>query len=368
MQDTTQAGVVATRYWQRLEDGRVQCDVCPRHCQLAEGQRGLCFVRARQGDAVVLTTWGRSSGYCVDPIEKKPLNHFLPGTPVLSFGTAGCNLACRFCQNWDISKSREIDTLADQAPPEAIAQAARKLGCRSVAFTYNDPVIFLEYAVDTARACRELGIATVAVTAGYVCPEPRREFFEAIDAANVDLKAFSDSFYHKICGGELQPVLDTLVYLRNETDVWFEITTLLIPGENDSDAEIEAASRWVVEHLGRDVPWHFTAFHPDYRMLDKPSTPAATLERARRIAVSHGVRHVYTGNVHDRAGQSTYCSGCGAVLIGRDWYVLSDWNLTDDGHCRACGTRCPGVFDGPPGSWGARRLPVRLGEALAAQK
>ena len=368
MQDTTQAGVVATRYWQRLEDGRVQCDVCPRHCQLGEGQRGLCFVRARQGDAVVLTTWGRSSGYCVDPIEKKPLNHFLPGTPVLSFGTAGCNLACRFCQNWDISKSREIDTLADQAPPEAIAQAARKLGCRSVAFTYNDPVIFLEYAVDTARACRELGIATVAVTAGYVCPEPRRELFEAVDAANVDLKAFSDSFYHKICSGALQPVLDTLVYLKNETDVWFEITTLLIPGENDSEAEIEAASRWVVDHLGRDVPWHFTAFHPDYRMLDKPSTPAATLERARRIAVSHGVRHVYTGNVHDRAGQSTYCSGCGAVLIGRDWYVLSDWNLTDDGHCRACETRCPGVFDGPPGSWGARRMPVRLAETLAAQK
>ncbi len=359
--------VVTTRYWQVLDDGQIQCDVCPRHCRLQEGQRGLCFVRARQDDQIVLTTFGRASGYCVDPIEKKPLNHFLPGSPVLSFGTAGCNLACRFCQNWDISKSREIDTLVDQAPPAVIARAARELGCRSVAFTYNDPVIFMEYAIETAKACREADIASVAVTAGYICDEPRREFYRYMDAANVDLKGFSEAFYHKVCGGHLQPVLDTLVYLKSETDVWFEITTLLIPGENDAEQEIDAMSRWVVENLGSDVPWHFTAFHPDYKMLDKPRTPALTLTRAREIARGRGVRHVYTGNVHDRAGQSTYCHGCGATLIGRDWYVLSEWNLSEDGRCRRCGARCPGVFNGSPGRWGARRLPVRLADFVGTE-
>jgi pyruvate formate lyase activating enzyme len=361
---TTRDGVVSGRYWHALDDGKLQCDVCPRRCQLSDGQRGLCFVRARQGDEVVLTTFGRSSGYCVDPIEKKPLNHFLPGTPVLSFGTAGCNLTCRFCQNWDISKSREVDTLADAAPPATIARAARELGCRSVAFTYNDPVIFLEYAVETARACHELGIRTVAVTAGYICQEARRELFDSMDAANVDLKAFSPSFYRKICGAELDAVLETLVYLRHETDVWFEITTLLIPGENDSEAEIEAASRWVVENLGLEVPWHFTAFHPDYRMLDKPHTPPPILTRAREIAMRHGVRHVYTGNVRDVAGQSTYCHACAAVLIGRDRYELGEWNLDDRGCCRRCGERCAGVFDGAPGTWGARRRPVRLADFI----
>jgi pyruvate formate lyase activating enzyme len=356
-----------TRHWQRLPDGRVQCDVCPRHCKLAEGQRGLCFVRARQGDAVVLTTFGRSSGYCVDPIEKKPLNHFLPGTPVLSFGTAGCNLSCKFCQNWDISKSRETDTLADQAPPETIAQAARSLGCRSVAYTYNDPVIFMEYAIETARACRELGIKSVAVTAGYMCAEPRAELYRWMDAANVDLKGFTESFYRKLCAGELAPVLETLVYLKRETEVWFEITTLLIPGENDSDEELERASQWIAENLGPDVPWHFTAFHPDYKMLEKTSTPLATLTRARAIARRHGLRYVYTGNVHDEEGGSTACHACGTRLIGRDWYVITEWNLTDDGHCRSCGTRCAGVFDGPPGRWGARRLPVRLADFAGAR-
>jgi pyruvate formate lyase activating enzyme len=355
-------GIVAGRHWHPLSDGRIQCDVCPRECILAEGQRGLCFVRARQGGQVVLTTYGRSSGFCVDPIEKKPLDHFLPGSPVLSFGTAGCNLTCRFCQNWDISKSREIDTLADAATPETIARAAKALGCRSVAFTYNDPVIFLEYAVDTAQACRNQGIRTVAVTAGYVNEGARRELFAHLDAANVDLKAFTEDFYHRLCTGHLQPVLDTLRYVKHETDVWLEITTLLIPGENDSDAELEAASAWVVEHLGPDVPWHFTAFHPDYKMLDVPTTPAATLRRARAIAQRHGVRYVYTGNVHDETGQSTYCHACGAKLIGRDWYVLSDWNLDAEGACASCGTHCAGVFEAQPGNWGARRLPVRLAD------
>ncbi|MDP2956783.1 MAG: AmmeMemoRadiSam system radical SAM enzyme [Longimicrobiales bacterium] len=354
-----------TCHWRRLPDGRVQCDVCPRRCRLHEGQRGLCFVRAAARGEVVLTTYGRSSGYCVDPIEKKPLAHFLPGTPVLSFGTAGCNLACKFCQNWDISKSKAMDTLADAASPRAIADAARRLGCRSVAYTYNDPVIFHEYAVDVALACKEEGVRSVAVTAGYVLPEPRREFYAVMDAVNVDLKAFSEAFYRQICAGHLEPVLDTLRYLVRETGVWTEITTLLIPGANDSDAEIEALTRWVAEELGTHVPLHFSAFHPDWKMLGTPATPPATLRRARAVALANGLRYVYTGNVYDPEGQTTWCHGCGARLIGRDGYTLTGWGLTFEGRCAACGARCAGVFEARPGDWGARRLPVRLGGAPA---
>jgi len=358
----TGTNVVPTRFWHGLDDGRIQCDVCPRYCKLNEGQRGLCFVRARQNDAIVLTTWGRSSGYCIDPIEKKPLNHFLPGTPVLSFGTAGCNLACKFCQNWDISKSREIDTLADAASPETIARAARELGCRSVAFTYNDPIIFHEYAIDVAQACREAGVKSVAVTSGYVCPEPRTEFYSHMDAANIDLKAFTEDFYKSLCAGHLEPVKETLVYLKHETDVWFEITTLIIPGENDSDGEIEELTQWVVEHLGPEVPLHFSAFHPDWKMRDIANTPPLTLTRARQIALKNGVRYVFTGNVHDAAGASTYCHNCDRKLIERDWYQLGAWNLDGQGHCSHCGTPCSGVFDGPPGAWGRKRQPVRLAD------
>jgi pyruvate formate lyase activating enzyme len=347
------------RYWHKLEDGRIQCDLCPRYCRLHDGQRGLCYVRARHEDAIVLTTYGRSSGFCIDPIEKKPLNHFLPGTPVLSFGTAGCNLTCKFCQNWDISKARDFDRLQDQASPEAIAQAAVASGSRSVAFTYNDPVIFFEYAIDVAQACRERGIKTVAVSAGYICPEPRIEFFRHMDAANIDLKGFTESFYKNLCSARLGPVLDTLEYLR-ETDVWFEITTLLIPGENDSTAEIEALSRWVMEHLGPDVPLHFTAFHPDWKMLDKPPTPPAALRQARRIACEIGLRYVFTGNIRDSEGQSTYCHHCNQLLIGRDWYDLTAWNLDAGSRCSRCGTVCAGVFEAVPGAWGARRQMVRV--------
>src|SRR5207302_676033 len=338
----------------------IQCDVCPRYCKLHEGQRGLCFVRARQNDQILLTTYGRSSGFCIDPIEKKPLNHFFPGTPVLSFGTAGCNLTCKFCQNWDISKARALDRVQDRASPEAIAQAAVRSGCRSVAFTYNDPVIFLEYAVDVAQACRARGIRTVAVSAGYIAPEPRREFFRHMDAANIDLKGFTEGFYKNLCSGKLAAVLDTLAYLKHETKVWFEITTLLIPGENDAPAEIEALSRRVRENLGRDVPLHFTAFHPDWKMLDKQPTPRATLDMARRIGREQGLRYVYTGNIHDPAGQSTYCDACGTVLIGRDWYDLNEWNLTADGRCQSCAAFCAGVFDGAPGQWGRRRHAIRI--------
>ncbi|MBX3729777.1 MAG: AmmeMemoRadiSam system radical SAM enzyme [Candidatus Sumerlaeia bacterium] len=347
------------RWWEPLDDGRVRCCLCPRDCKLSEGQRGFCFVRRNEGGKLVLTTYGRSSGFCIDPIEKKPLNHFLPGTSILSFGTAGCNLGCRFCQNWDISKSREMDRLMDRATPEAIARAARQHGCRSVAFTYNDPVIFAEYALDIAAACRDLGIHPVAVTAGYISDAARPEFYAGMDAANVDLKAFTEDFYRRIAFGALQPVLDTLLYLKHETNVWFEITTLLIPEANDSDAELHAECEWIAEHLGPDVPLHFTAFHPDFKMTDRPHTPASTLRRARRIALEKGLHHVYTGNVHDAEGGSTWCPGCGALLIERDWYELGRWNL-DGNACARCGQAIAGHFEAKPGTWGARRQPVRL--------
>jgi pyruvate formate lyase activating enzyme len=348
------------RYWHLLPDGRMQCDLCPRDCKLHEGQRGACFVRMRSGNRMLLTTYGRSSGFCVDPIEKKPLNQFYPGTSVLSFGTAGCNLACKFCQNWDISKSRDMDRLADEASPQAIARAARDAGCASVAFTYNDPVIFAEYALDVAAACRAHEVKTVAVTAGYIGREARREFFAGMDAANVDLKAFTDEFYVKLCGARLQPVLDTLVYLKQETDVWFEITTLLIPGKNDSADELAAECEWIMGNLGPDVPLHFSAFHPDFKMTDITHTPAATLTRARSIARAAGLHYVYTGNVHDRDGGTTYCPHCEAALIVRDWYEIRSYRLNADGTCPDCGGAIAGRYREFSGQFGRRRMPVRL--------
>ena len=348
------------RYWRKIDNKRLQCEICPRLCKLHEGQRGFCFVRQSSENQIVLTTYGRSSGFCIDPIEKKPLNHFLPGTPVLSFGTAGCNLTCKFCQNWDISKSREFDRLTENANPRMIAIAANETGCRSVAFTYNDPVIFLEYAVDVAQACRELGIHTVAVTAGYVLEKARTEFFQNIDAANIDLKSFNENFYKKICGGDLNIVLETLKYLKQETKIWFELTTLLIPGENDSPQEIKSMTDWILRNLGPDVPLHFTAFHPDWKMKDIEKTPYSTLSRSREIALSNGLHNVYLGNVHDKIGSSTFCHNCNELLIGRDWYELSDWNLDALGQCMSCGTKCKGIFEKFPGEWGAKRIPVRL--------
>ncbi|WP_419533144.1 AmmeMemoRadiSam system radical SAM enzyme [Endozoicomonas sp.] len=363
LKEKTPAGNVPTNYWHVLDDGRIQCDVCPRACKLREGQQGLCFVRACENGQIVLTSYGRSSGFCIDPIEKKPLNHFLPGTPILSFGTAGCNLGCKFCQNWDMSKSREMDTLAAQAMPEHLAAAAEQTGCRSLAYTYNDPIIFMEYAIDVAQAAAEKGIKSVAVSAGYICDEPRAEFFRYMDAANIDLKAFSEGFYRKICGGALQPVLETLEYLKHETSVWFEITTLLIPGENDSDCELNDMCQWIAEHLGVDVPIHFTAFHPDWKMRDHPNTPAATLTRAKKIAMNHGIRYAYTGNVHDSDGGSTRCHHCHSMLIERDWYVLGEWGVNASkgkGFCQQCGTPVAGVFEKQPGVWGSRRVPVKI--------
>ena len=348
------------RYWHPLPDGRIQCDLCPRFCKLSDGQRAFCFVRRREGDRLILDTYGRSTGFCIDPIEKKPLNHFLPGTPVLSFGTAGCNLGCRFCQNWDSTKSRQVDRASSAATPETIARAARRSGCRSVAFTYNDPVIWAEYAIDTARACHELGIKTVAVTAGYITPEAREDFFGAVDAANIDLKAFTEEFYRKLCFAELAPVLDTLAWLKRETDVWIEVTTLVIPQWNDGDDELKRLAGWFVENLGPDVPLHFSAFHPDFKMTDLPATPRETLRRAREIARAEGLRYVFTGNVHDPDGDATFCPSCGRVVIQRDWYRLLTWNL-EGGRCAACKAPIAGVFEDRPGDWGSRRAPVDLG-------
>jgi pyruvate formate lyase activating enzyme len=362
---TQDKSTVPTRYWHKVKEAgqsgdRVQCDLCPRYCVLKPGQRGFCYVRGNLDGQIVLTTYGRSSGFCIDPIEKKPLNHFLPGTPVLSFGTAGCNLGCRFCQNWDISKSREMDRLMSFASPETIARSAREHQCRSVAYTYNDPVIFHEYALDVAHACHEQDIKSVAVTAGYICEQPREEFFSVMDAANIDLKAFTEEFYKKQTGSHLQPVLDTLEYLYHETDVWFEITTLLIPGLNDSEAEIEAMIQWGIEHLGPEVPWHFTAFHPDYKLNNTDPTPKSSLLNARNIARKNGFYYVYAGNVHDKQSGSTWCHQCGQLLIGRDWYELSDWNLTETGCCNVCGTKCHGLFEANAGQWGSRRQPISL--------
>jgi pyruvate formate lyase activating enzyme len=327
---------------------------------LHEGQRGACFVRQRIDDRMVLTTYGRSSGFCIDPIEKKPLNHFYPGSSVLSFGTAGCNLACKFCQNWDISKSRDMDRLMDVATGDQIAAAAQRAGSKSVAFTYNDPVIFAEYAMDVADACHERGVKTVAVTAGYMHDAPRREFYAKMDAANVDLKGFTDDFYVKLTGSKLQPVLDTLKYLRHETQVWFEITTLLIPTKNDSDEELYQLSKWVSTELGSDVPLHFTAFHPDYKLDELPPTPAATLTRARTIAIGEGLQYVYTGNVHDSQGGTTTCPGCRTSLVVRDWHRILVYRISADGFCTNCRTPIAGRFGRFEKPFGPQRIPVSI--------
>jgi len=357
--DINEASIIPVEHWHALGNGLIQCDLCPRECVLHENQRGFCFVRGRKHDQMWLTSYGRSSGFCIDPIEKKPLNHFLPGSSVLSFGTAGCNLACKFCQNWDMSKARDMDRLLDQATPEMLAQAAKKHSCASVAYTYNDPIIFFEYAIDTAKVCHEHGIKNVAVTAGYINEKPREAFFDVMDAANIDLKAFNERFYQKLTGAKLQPVLETIEYVAKETDTWLELTTLLIPGENDSEKEIAQMSEWIIEHCGEDTPVHFTKYHPDYRMMNNPATPKSTLETARKIALEAGLHNVYTGNVIDPDGQATYCPNCGEKVIERHYYEISSWKL-HNGCCTNCQSPIAGVFEEAPGTWGNQRLPVRL--------
>lgn len=345
------------RWWHR-DDNLVVCDLCPRECSLRDGASGFCFVRQNVGGQMVLNTYGRSTGFCIDPVEKKPLNHFYPGMSVLSFGTAGCNLGCKFCQAWEITKSREVlNLLSQHVSPEMIAEAAVRLDCRSVAFTYNDPVIWAEYAIDTARACHERGLKTIAKTAGYINPEARREFFEVMDAADVDLKGFTEHFYQHYTLSHLQPVLDTLTWLARESPVWLEITNLVIPDANDDPDDIRRMCVWIRDTLGADVPLHFTAFHPDFRMRDRPPTPPETLNQAREIALQVGLKYVYTGNVFDVERQSTYCSGCGKRLIERDWYTLGEYHI-HDGSCAFCGTKIAGHFEDIPGRWGPRRLPV----------
>ncbi|BDU71934.1 AmmeMemoRadiSam system radical SAM enzyme [Mesoterricola silvestris] len=337
------------RFWRSLEGGAVACGLCPRRCRLREGQRGYCLMRGNEGGAMVLHGHGRSSGFAVDPIEKKPLHHFRPGLAVLSFGTLGCNLGCRFCQNWDLSRAPAGRDLAGAVPPAAVPRMALDRGCGGVAFTYNDPVVFHEYAVETAQACRERGLATVAVTAGYHNPEPREEFYRHMDAANIDLKGISDAFYRTHCAGRLGPVLDTLKYVRHGTRTWLEVTTLLIPGANDAPADLDALSAWIAGNLGPDVPLHFTAFRPAWKLKALPPTPLATLLEARRLALANGLRHVYLGNVRTLEGSGTVCHGCGHLLIGRDGYRLTRWDLTREGACARCGTPCPGVFGPGPG-------------------
>ncbi len=361
-------GSVVGKWWHVDDDGRLACDLCPRACRLKPGDRGFCFVRENRDGTMVLSTYGRSTGFCIDPIEKKPLNHFFPGTSVLSFGTAGCNLGCKFCQNWDISKSREISRLSDEASPEQIAEAAARTGCHSVAFTYNDPVIWAEYAIDAAKACRDRNVRTVAVTAGYISTEARGEFFRYMDAANVDLKAFTEEFYFRITYSHLQPVLDTLVYLQRETDVWFEITNLVIPGANDDFDKIKKMCDWILTAIGPDVPVHFTAFHPDFRMMDRPHTPKETLVRAYEIAKSVGLHYPYVGNVRDDSCQSTYCPNCRNCVIQRNQYRLGRYDLSGN-RCGACGMEIAGRFGQSPGTWGPRRLPIRMKDfAVSAEK
>ncbi|MGI8981512.1 MAG: AmmeMemoRadiSam system radical SAM enzyme [Pirellulaceae bacterium] len=358
-----QGGSLLGGWWHEVEGepGRIHCDLCPRDCTLRPGDKGFCFVRENRDGEMVLSTYGRSTGFCIDPMEKKPLNHFYPGTSVLSFGTAGCNLGCKFCQNWSISKSREVELLSESASPEAIATAARELDCRSVAFTYNDPVIWAEYAMDTARACRDAGVKTVAVTAGYITPAARGPFYEVMDAANVDLKGFTEEFYQKLTLSHLQPVLDTLHWLKQESNTWFEITNLIIPQANDSPDELKRMCDWILERVGPDVPVHFTAFHPDFRLMDRERTPPATLFTAYEIAKKAGLHYIYAGNIHAPEHQTTYCPGCGKGVIERTGYTINGYNLKGS-QCAACGTQIAGHFDERPGTWGSKRQPVRIAE------
>lgn len=341
-------------WWRTEDDGRILCTLCPRFCRLGEGQAGFCFIRRNVGGKLYSLGYGTSTGFAIDPIEKKPLNHFLPGTPILSFGTAGCNLGCRFCQNWSISKARLDRANSLGATPEQVVALALNQRVPSIAFTYNDPVIWGEFVLDISRIARERGLKSVMVTAGYVTPEARTEVFRYIDAANVDLKAFTEAFYHKVTFSHLGPVLDTLKWLKNETTIWFEITNLMIPGENDGPEETRRMCAWILENLGDSVPLHFTAFHPDFKMMDKPRTPASTLRRAREIAKSMGMRYCYVGNVYDDEGQTTYCPNCGKVLIRRSWHDVLEYHLSEN-RC-SCGQRIPGLFtSGAAGSALKRR-------------
>ena len=332
------------RYWNNAEEKTVVCKLCPRKCKIKNNKRGLCYVRKNCDGKLILTAYGRCTGIAIDPIEKKPLYHFYPHSRILSLGTAGCNLTCKFCQNWSISRSKQMDTMMESASPEEIAKSAYNTGCKSMAFTYNEPIIFMEYAIDTALACHKLGIKTVAVTAGYIREKPRKEFFSHMDAVNIDLKSFNPEFYRRFTGAELEVVLDTILHLKNDTQCWFEITTLLIPGENDSPKEINSMTSWIMDNLGPDVPLHFSAFHPDYKLTHKPRTPIETLIAARDIAIKNGLNYVYTGNVHSPATGSTYCPQCKKKIIEREVYSVGKIQIKNGQECSYCGAKVAGVF------------------------
>ncbi|OGU69664.1 MAG: AmmeMemoRadiSam system radical SAM enzyme [Stygiobacter sp. RIFOXYC12_FULL_38_8] len=331
------------KWWEPHNSGKLLCTLCPRYCTIGEGQIGFCFIRQNIDGKLYSIGYGRPTGFAIDPIEKKPLNHFLPGSSILSFGTAGCNLGCKFCQNWSISKAKLNSVRSEYASPEEVVALAIKHKTPSIAFTYNDPVIFGEYVIDISRLAREVKINSVMVTAGYIDKNARTEVFQFIDAANVDLKAFSEMFYHKLTFSHLAPVLDTLLWLKNETNIWFEITTLLIPNENDSQEEIKRMCDWILINLGNEVPLHFTAFHPDFKLTDKPATPLSTLIAAWQIAVQMGIKFCYLGNVHHHESQTTYCPQCKKALLKRDWHSVTSNNLTN-GLCSYCGAILPGKF------------------------
>jgi pyruvate formate lyase activating enzyme len=335
------------RWWETDPDGRAHCYLCPRHCHIASGQSGFCFIRVNQSGKLYSLGYGAPAALQVDPIEKKPLNHFLPGTRVFSMGTAGCNMGCFFCQNWDISKSKHDQVHSTAVPPEDVPLLARKYGCPSIAFTYNEPTIWGEYVVDICRAAKEQGVNTVMVSNGYITREAFHDIYDHVDAANIDLKAFTENFYGRITLTHLQPVLETLEWLKNETNVWFEITNLMIPTLNDDPAETRKLAEWILEHLGPDVPLHFTAFHPDFKLRDKPATPPETLHRARAIAREVGLHYVYEGNIFS-GGANTECPKCGTLLIRRSWHDVQE-NRLRAGHCPKCSHEIPGRWTNPRG-------------------
>ena len=332
------------KWWHFNEKGETVCTLCPRYCVLADGQAGLCFVRKNIEGKLYALSYGRPTGFAIDPIEKKPLYHFLPGSEILSFGTAGCNLSCQFCQNWTMSKAKMDDLNALHATPDDVVALAKKYKVPSIAYTYNDPTVFAEYAMDISKLARKENIKSVMVTAGYIDKEARKDVYKYIDAANVDLKAFSDDFYVKLTNSHLYDVLDTLIWLRKETNVWLEITTLLIPGENDSEEELKQMTSWITDNLSDEVPLHFTAFHPDFKLTDKPRTSLQTLKNAANIAKQAGIKYIYLGNVSDSTGQTTTCPNCSQTLIKRDWHSVSINKITKEGKCPHCSTPISGVY------------------------
>jgi len=325
-----------------------QCDLCPRHCTLAEGQTGICGVRTCRDGIVTLLSYGKTSGFAVDPIEKKPLNHFYPGSKILSFGGIGCNLSCRFCQNAATAQSRDLSLLPSSATPEDIVRLAKENHCESVAFTYNEPIIAIEYVLDIAAACQSAGLKTVAVSNGFISEKYRPGFYDSMDAANIDLKSFSETFYHEYCGAPegnacLESVKETLLYLTR-SHTWLEVTTLLIPTLNDTDAEVDALCNWFAENLGREIPLHFTAFRPANRLQTLLATPPQTLFRAREIALSFDLCYVYTGNIDDPAGQTTYCPQCDQMVIMRNHYNVDEYEIDHESCCKYCGQTIKGRF------------------------